>query len=126
LDYSTFSPQSSKQKGRENDEEKTTNPMQQDEEHDIEPQRVFTKKTQPTEPSWSAMGAERMERIEQGRRDPACAGSKDPQHSLVVAAELKVCEKIIVTSVAEILYHPACERPSRGTQSADNVVPRSK
>jgi phosphatidylserine/phosphatidylglycerophosphate/cardiolipin synthase-like enzyme len=30
LDYSTFSPQSSKQKGRENDEEKTTKPMQQD------------------------------------------------------------------------------------------------
>jgi len=41
--------------------------MQQDEEDDIEPQRVFTKTAQPqTEPSWAAIEAERLHRIERG------------------------------------------------------------
>ncbi len=45
----------------------TTKPMQQDEEDDIEPQRVFTKTAQPqTEPSWAAIEAERLHRIERG------------------------------------------------------------
>jgi hypothetical protein len=40
--------------------------MQQDGEDDIEPQRVFTKTAQPqTEPSWAAIEAERLHRIEQ-------------------------------------------------------------